>query len=186
MGGKQVFEAQFSRSRITVLAALGLAYCAFGLFTMGLIGADLWPSPPSVILRAAGAFISAYCSLHILHYVSLLRKGMPAVRIDATGLLDRRVSDIVIPWERVEQLQIREFRHGYWPFTFWRQRFIQYRVDPAFERKLTGQMGWALRVLRWGSRGRFSLAHRVLDSGFDPLADALRAIPPEPKRLAER
>lgn len=186
MGDKQVFEAHFSRPRIFLLVALCSLYCAFGLFLMGVIGADLWPRPPSMILRAAGGFIFAYTALQVLHYVSLLRRDRPAVRIDPAGLLDRRVSDMVIPWERIEQLQIKEFRHGYWPFTFWRQEFIQYRVDPAFERKLTGQMGWVLRVLRWGSRERFSLAHRVLDSGLEPLVDALCAIPPESKRLVER
>lgn len=185
MGGKQVFETQFSRPRITLLAALCLAYCAFAMFVMGMIGADLWPRQPSFFQRAAGCCIFAFMALNFMHYVSLLRKGSPALRIDAEGLLNRRISDIVVPWEQIEQVHVKQVRYGRWPVTIWTQRFIEYRVDPALLRKLTGEMGWVLRLLRLGTRGRLTLASAVLECGFEPLADALRTIPPASKRLVE-
>ena len=185
MGDKQVFEAQFSRARIILLVVLSLCFCAAGLFLMGVVGAGLHVREPNIFSVAFGGVVVGFFGLMVLRYLSLLRKGRLAVRIDATGFLDRTVSDDPIPWEHLSDFRISEIRHERLFITFWTFRYIQYQIDPKYERKLTGFDISVKRILGIFNRGYTRLLHTTLDCDFEALTRALRTIPPKHARLVK-
>lgn len=184
MADVQVFEAKFSPFRIILLVGLCLAFCAMGLFLMGLIG-DVFRDRVDIITQAMGGLAVIYFGILSLHYLRLLGKGQPALRIDASGLLDRHMSDQLINWEHISDLRIRKIRHCRLGITFWTQLFIDYRIDPEFRGQLTGFDAWIRRGLAFGNGGRTSLLHNSLACDFETLVGALHVIPPEHARLQE-
>ena len=115
MVGAQVFEADFSRPRILLCVGFGV----LGLFLMGVIGDDWARRPTSTGGVMIGVVIVGLLGLFLLRNLRLLAKGSHGLRIDASGLLDRQVSDRPIPWEFVGEVRIRKIPHRVWGFT-WR------------------------------------------------------------------
>lgn len=182
MADEQVFEAQFSPLKILLLVSLCLGFCGMGLLLMGLIG-DVYRDRVDVITQAIGGLAVIFFGPLSVHYLRLLGKEQPALRIDASGLLDRHMTEKVIPWEHISDLRIRELRHGRWGITFWTQHFIEYRIDPEFRKQLTGFDVWVRRGLAFGNGGRTSLLHNTLACDFETLIGALHLIPPENVRI---
>jgi hypothetical protein len=185
MAGAAFFEAKYSVPRILLRVGGALLFITFGLFLTGILGergAVRDSSSSSVAIGALSIVIFGYLGVF---YLRLLFKDRPSFRIDSTGLLDRNVSDLTIPWEHISDIRIRQVRHRRSGITLFTGEYIDYMIDPAFERKLTGFDRLIRQPLGAFNRGRPTILYQTLDCDLDMLTWALRTIPPEHARLIE-
>ena len=179
------FEAHYSVPRMLLRVGLsGLAMLG-SLFLVGLLG-DSWAAkettPSTVVIGAATFVVFGFFGAY---YLRLLFKGRPSFRIDGNGLLDRNVSDLTIPWEHVGEMRMRRIRHRRSGITVLTTGYIDYVIDPSFERKLTGFDALMRRTMSIRNGRRPTILYQSLDCDFEALTWALRTIPPDHARLVE-
>lgn len=185
MADATYFEAQYSVPRILLRVGVAALAMVGSLFLVGLFGDSLAVKETTPSTVAIGAVTFAIFGFFGAYYLRLLFKGRPSFRIDRNGLLDRNVSDRTIPWEHISDIRIRQVRHRRSGITLFTGLYIDYVIDPAFERKLTGLNRLIRRPLGAFNRGRPTILYQTLDCDFEALAWALRTIPPEHARLIE-
>lgn len=185
MADAAFFEAQYSVSRILLRVGLAALAMVGSLFLVGLLG-DSWAvkeRTPYTI--AIGAVTFAIFGFFGAYYLRLLFKGRPSLCIDGNGLLDRNVSDLTIPWEHIGEIRTRHVRVRRSGITVMTTGYIDYVIDPSFDRKLRGVDALMWRTMSILNRGRPTILYQTLDCEFEALTWALRTIPPEHAKLVE-
>lgn len=185
MADAAYFEAQYSSPRILLRVGSALLFITFGLFLTGVLGERWALGESSASSVAIGTLIIVTFGYLGVFYLRLLFKDRPSFRIDSTGLLDRNVSDLTIPWEHISDIRIRQVRHRRSGITLFTGEYIDYVIDPAFERQLTGFDRLIRRPLGVFNQGRPTILYQTLDCDFDVLTCALRTIPPDHASLVE-
>ncbi|NOT70355.1 MAG: hypothetical protein HOP09_03435 [Hyphomicrobium sp.] len=92
----------------------------------------------------------------------------PVVAISAEGITDSRLSEKVIPWPAILDIEIREMH---------RQKFLMLQLDPAFEKTMkTTRAASFFKPLNSaiGFQGH-PLNVAGLDASFDDVIDALKS-----------
>jgi hypothetical protein len=135
-----VLAVRHSRWQLSAVVALsgGLAY----LCVLGVDASDNWFS------RIFSAVLIPLFAYPGLLAVRRFFDTADILRIDATGLYDKRVVDRVVPWHAVAF--VRETKIGYQRFFFvMLDEPVEHFVDSPFRR-------WWLRWFSW--RGKFSIS----------------------------
>lgn len=185
MADATFFEAQYSVPQIMLRVGFAALAATGSLFLLGLFGEGLAVKETTPSRVAIGVLNIVICGYLGVFYLRLLFKGRPSFRIDSVGLLDRNVSDMIIPWEQISDIRIKQFRYRSSGISLFTAQYIDYVIDPAFERKLTGLNRLIRRPLGAFNRGRPTILYQSLDCDFEALTRALRTIPPEHARLVE-
>jgi hypothetical protein len=185
MADATYFEAHYSLPRILLRVGVAALFMVGSLFLVGLFG-DSWgvkeTTPRTVAIGAACFVLFGFFGAY---YLRLLFKGRLSLRIDENGLLDRNVSDLTIPWEHISDIRIRKLRQREWGITLSTMHYIDYVIDPSFERKLRGGDALIRRTMSIPNGRRPTILYDTFDCDFEALTRALRTIPPEHARLLE-
>lgn len=164
-----VFEARFIKRQVAVVLGFGVAITIAGLFMS------------SVLLNAPGGtvetpllFITAFIVMVGLGMAAVairrLMASQPALRVSASGLLDRNIGPETIPWSAITAAYVTEYFGPH----------LMIRIDPSHPVAASAHrdqqaMAKANEVVKAPG---FAVTIKGVDQSFDAIVDAIEAFRP--------
>lgn len=166
------FTAQVSRVKVALLIAASLLFVLAGVWMLRDPGVPAYFSIAGVVVPVA--YIAWTCTvlfgLFAIGWARQLWRTGPVLEIGPHGLVWRRWSEQLIPWEAFERAEAVSIQ---------RQRMITLWLhDPQAYRsgKLLGRLAGANKAMGFGD---ISLTAQGTDRSFDEMAEAVRANAPQ-------
>lgn len=154
-----------------------LALASVGLFIGGVIVVRRLiaaPTPDAFMVGAMWLFVGIICAVSAFDTARVARLRGAAVRLDATGALDRRFMHSALPWSEVRRAEIQLLEGRPAILGLWAKRAARYRRPSPFWNYfgLIYVLQWMARPFRFAP---ISIDLQSLDAPADRIVSAVEA-----------